>query len=239
MKKYFIHNGKEQEGPFNIEDLQQKGITSKTMIWYDGISKWTEAQEIPELKEIIIKGPPPLDKPGHLKQTIEKTIRVLEKDPVNEIETKIANRSAKKIFKWLIVTLAIIGLIFLISNLIGISFLGKQNQTGNYSDSLVVINQHGHAYYSNYDQKWDIEIEGDMLNKASVNTYKDFIVEVEFLSETKTLLETKKYTIYQYIKPMEKHHFYAKLDGDAPTGGKYYILNWKLIGATPINENNK
>ena len=50
MKKYFIQTDKGQEGPFTIEELTFKGLTYKTMIWFEGISAWTEAKFIPELK---------------------------------------------------------------------------------------------------------------------------------------------------------------------------------------------
>jgi hypothetical protein len=49
MKKYFLHNGKEQHGPYSLDELKQYGLTAKTMVWFDGISNWTEAQFIPEL----------------------------------------------------------------------------------------------------------------------------------------------------------------------------------------------
>jgi len=62
MKKYFLHNGKTQEGPFSVDDLRRKGVTNKTMIWFDGIKDWTEAQHILELKEFLTISPPPFKK---------------------------------------------------------------------------------------------------------------------------------------------------------------------------------
>jgi hypothetical protein len=62
MEKYYIHNGKEQLGPFSFDDLKQKGINSKTMVWFEGFSTWKEAQYVPELNEIISNNPPPFKK---------------------------------------------------------------------------------------------------------------------------------------------------------------------------------
>ena len=50
MKKYFIHDGNQQLGPFSLEELKDKGLTSKSMIWFEGLGTWTEAQFISELK---------------------------------------------------------------------------------------------------------------------------------------------------------------------------------------------
>jgi len=59
MKKYFLHNGSEQQGPFDIEELKSQKITNKTPIWFDGLTEWTAAGEIEELKNIITGTPPP------------------------------------------------------------------------------------------------------------------------------------------------------------------------------------
>ncbi|MFY8185430.1 MAG: GYF domain-containing protein, partial [Bacteroidia bacterium] len=40
MKKYFLHNGKDQDGPYSVDDLKLKGLTAKTMVWFEGISTW-------------------------------------------------------------------------------------------------------------------------------------------------------------------------------------------------------
>jgi hypothetical protein len=61
MKKYFLHNGKEQQGPFTIEDLKAKNICKDTPVWYDGLDSWTTVDKIDELKELLkTKTPPPI-----------------------------------------------------------------------------------------------------------------------------------------------------------------------------------
>lgn len=59
MKKYYLHNGSEQQGPFDLEDLKTKNITRDTMVWYEGISEWTKASAVSELQAIFIQTPPP------------------------------------------------------------------------------------------------------------------------------------------------------------------------------------
>ncbi|RKS03102.1 DUF4339 domain-containing protein [Flavobacterium sp. 102] len=70
MKKYFLHNGSENIGPFNLEQLKEKKITKDTPIWYEGIADWTTAGEVAELRSILVSIPPSLTKksPPSIKQ---------------------------------------------------------------------------------------------------------------------------------------------------------------------------
>ncbi len=61
MKKYFYSNGQEKEGPVTLEELKQKGIQPKTLIWHEGLDDWKEAEIIDELREIFELNPPPLE----------------------------------------------------------------------------------------------------------------------------------------------------------------------------------
>jgi len=54
MRKYFIHNGEAENGPFDIEQLKLMQIKSETPIWYEGLQSWTVAGNVEELKAIII-----------------------------------------------------------------------------------------------------------------------------------------------------------------------------------------
>ena len=59
MKKYFLHDGSQQAGPFDIEDLTAKNLTKDTPIWYDGLGEWTTVGKIEELKDLVKPTPPP------------------------------------------------------------------------------------------------------------------------------------------------------------------------------------
>ena len=232
MKSYFIHDGHQTTGPFTFDDLKQRGIEASTLIWFDGIDKWTEAVNIQELKDIIIKSPPPLDKTSPIKQTIDKTKKILDSDIVDEIENKIPNKKGKRIFTWSLIILALVGLIY-----IGNSVIKKGSGSvtkGNAVDSIAVLNPTGVVHEDWYKEgRMYIGISAKMLNKSSVFSYKDFVVEVKYLTETKTLISTKQYTVYQSIKPLDKIDFNARIDDEPPSGSKYYNLEWKLINATP------
>lgn len=62
MKKYFLHNGTEQLGPFSIEELKGKNVSKETPVWFEGLDKWKIMDEIEELKDIfVMKTPPPFN----------------------------------------------------------------------------------------------------------------------------------------------------------------------------------
>ena len=58
MKKYYIHDGTNQEGAFDLDELKTKQIIKDTMIWYEGLETWKKAGEIPELKSLFPITPP-------------------------------------------------------------------------------------------------------------------------------------------------------------------------------------
>ena len=64
MRKYFIHNGETENGPFDIEQLKTMQIKSETPIWYEGLQSWTIAGNVEELKSFIISNstPPKFEK---------------------------------------------------------------------------------------------------------------------------------------------------------------------------------
>lgn len=61
MKKYYLHNGTESSGPFDIEELKTKKISTQTPIWFEGMEKWETAGEIEELKTIFAVVPPSIN----------------------------------------------------------------------------------------------------------------------------------------------------------------------------------
>lgn len=60
MKKYYLHNGTESSGPFDIEELKAKNITKASPVWFEGMQHWKTAGEIPELTRLFMAVPPPI-----------------------------------------------------------------------------------------------------------------------------------------------------------------------------------
>lgn len=61
MRMYFYSNGQDKDGPITLEDLKQKDLKPKTLIWHEGLDDWKEAQNIEELREIFELSPPSLE----------------------------------------------------------------------------------------------------------------------------------------------------------------------------------
>jgi hypothetical protein len=58
MKAYFIIESGERKGPFTFEQLKGASITRETFVWHEELSDWTQAQNLPELKERFVTPPP-------------------------------------------------------------------------------------------------------------------------------------------------------------------------------------
>lgn len=60
MKKYYLHIGQENIGPFNKEQLKDQKINKDTPVWSEEMNDWKKAGEIDELKIILLTIPPPI-----------------------------------------------------------------------------------------------------------------------------------------------------------------------------------
>lgn len=78
-------------------------------------------------------------------------------------------------------------------------------------------------------------VNGTLVNKASVATYKDVNLQLSFYSKTKALLETDKETIYQILNPGDAQDFKTKYF--APKGTDSVGL--KVLGAKVIEQSSQ
>lgn len=51
--KYFIIENNQQTGPFSIYELKDKGLTSDSLVWAEGMKEWTPAWQVEELKNFL------------------------------------------------------------------------------------------------------------------------------------------------------------------------------------------
>lgn len=65
MTQYYFHDGQQEQGPYDIEQLKSQTLKKDTPIWYEGLESWTTVGEVEELKQLfaIKPTPPPLIKP--------------------------------------------------------------------------------------------------------------------------------------------------------------------------------
>ena len=51
--KYFIAVNGQQQGPFEVSELQAQGITPTTLVWTEGMSEWKPANTVAELAPLF------------------------------------------------------------------------------------------------------------------------------------------------------------------------------------------
>lgn len=55
MNHYFIHDGHVKLGPFTLQQLKSQSLTAQTLVWYEGLEKWTTIESLPALRSLLIK----------------------------------------------------------------------------------------------------------------------------------------------------------------------------------------
>jgi hypothetical protein len=234
MKKYYLHNGTEQTGPFDIEELKANNIKKETPIWYEGLSEWTTAGKIEEL-EILFKvttpppfSPNPITPPLHKSQTNES------------FNTEKKGNKTGLILTLIGVVGAIVIAIFFILSYLNNKGSGSQNiDPQTYQEKVMTVEEIEKANPSqfldasgNYRENLfgdAMKVNGTIKNNATVANYKDVVVEVIFYSETDTELDRKQYTIFDFVPAHSTVTFKLKID--RPQACKK--LGWNAISATP------
>lgn len=59
---YYIDSAGQQAGPVPADQLAANGVTANTLVWKEGISQWTKASDVPELRYLFdptVPPPPP------------------------------------------------------------------------------------------------------------------------------------------------------------------------------------
>jgi hypothetical protein len=74
MDGYFIHDGNIQQGPFTVDQLKEKSIRRDTPVWKKGLTDWTRAGDIIELKSLFENTPPAFQIPSRTTTSHKKTL---------------------------------------------------------------------------------------------------------------------------------------------------------------------
>lgn len=239
MKKYFLHNGANQEGAFDFEELRKKNISKETYIWYEGLSEWTKAGKLVELKDLFIVTPPPFEANASTPPPV-KEIQIQQPKSLNEPKKK--NRSTLRIIS-LVVGFILLGGVIL--NYFASQYLHNrsdnyyENSLESYEEKVMTVEEMERSQptdfltadgtYNNNFLGDKIKIHGTITNIATVAKYKDAIIRVTYYSQTKTDLGSDEYTIYDIFAPNSTTSFELKIQ-------KYKNANsvgWEVIDAIP------
>lgn len=105
MKEYYYLEGKDQKGPYSVEQLAEKNLTKETLIWTEGMDNWQKIKDIPQLTQHLkpksVPPPPPSDQEKVSKTEVSGQLKVTtEKSPNPMFE---AIKPNKKVLTWLII----------------------------------------------------------------------------------------------------------------------------------------
>lgn len=239
MKKYYLHDGTNQQGPFDLEELRARRISRETPVWYEGLADWTIAGNIPELSVLFaVATPQPFvaSAPASTKGPEQQRSHTVTK-PLNDLTPK----KKKNYLGWGIsITAGVLLAVWLTAVIISrMSHDGGNFDTDTYQQKVMTVEEMeqadpvsflnaGGTYKENF---WGdiIKIHGEVQNTATVANYKDVIIEVIFYSATNTELERKRYTVFDYFPAHSKKKFELRIDKPSNAVQK---CGWEAVGAT-------
>ena len=239
MKKYYIHDGKDQLGPFDISELHEKGISADTPIWHEGLPEWGKAREIEEVREALrLAVPPPFQATSAVPPAIqEASAQQVSADPPSGKRHSAGRRFLK--------ATAIFGLIvfvLLILNEISSDGSGDAatNRSDSYEEKVMTVEEIERSRPTDFltadgeyrENIWGnkLKVQGVIRNNATVASYKDAVVRVTYFSKTKTELSSEKYTIYEAFPPNSEVKFELTLENF----NEVHSIGWTVVNATPI-----
>lgn len=204
MKLYYLYENNINIGPFSIEELKEKKITSFTPIWCEGFTDWKTAGEIEELQSILIELPSPI---------ANKSIK--EQPKFIEANTTFFGLSKRNISIILMVTFIALSTLILMNyqskKIINIEKTNKQIQKENYlkeienqkqkiEEQSKILSEKEQAEKDRFSSsriKADQDTYREILNAIS-NSYKE-------LEEAKEDLEKAKgYKLFRSAKKKEE-----------------------------------
>lgn len=96
MTACFLHDGRQQQGPFAIEEIRQRGLQPHEFIWCEGMADWQPVVEVEGLRPFIR----PLSPPPGLHAMQERPEEASLAQPEVEEEDFVPSGSPKKAMDW-------------------------------------------------------------------------------------------------------------------------------------------
>jgi hypothetical protein len=225
MRNYYLRKGDTNIGPLTIEQVANQSINGSTPVWFDGLTEWTTAGNVEELKPLLVVSTPP-----PFAQVVSTNSRPQNRDIPYPPAKK--STSAYTYLLYSVLAVAIFGF--------GYSILQKNGgriDTGNYQTkvmSVEEIEKSQPARFLNASGKYNptfwgdkFKVHGTITNKATVANFKDPVVEVTFYSSTETVLATERYTIYDYFPAHATKNFELAV----PKYKNVKQLGWNVVSA--------
>lgn len=108
--KFFVILNNQQEGPYTIAQLAERGISSETLVWKEGMKDWQPAWTVSELRYILNENTKTEEYPKNSSNSMkqETTIPPMPPSTPHREEKKQQNHYLLKIFGGLVLLLLII-----------------------------------------------------------------------------------------------------------------------------------
>jgi hypothetical protein len=158
MQKYFLYTTK-QEGPFTIDELKIKGVKRDSPIWFEGLSEWTSAGNIDELKVLFTSSPP-----HFIPEQVTETSYVFPAPP----------KKKKRVLPWVLLIL----LVIVTASAIIIPKIQRENDKAsfrNYPNFYISAHHNGFKYNPVFGGITDLKITIDNSSKFNVNNVRIII----------------------------------------------------------------
>ncbi len=176
MKKYFLHDGSQQTGPFNLEELMSKNLNRNTPIWFEGLDEWTTIGKIDELKEIFTAEPPPfaakMASPPPVQKPKTQTVAS------NNLPKQSSSTGRKLLIYAGIVVLCLIGY-FVYTQIQQQQYKNeRQNTIDTEEDSKARISNHINSYVTAERNNYQYRELGGIYNlEISVTNSTDYLID--------------------------------------------------------------
>lgn len=197
MKKFYLHNGIESSGPFDLDELKNKQIKATTPVWFSGMPDWKTAGEIDELKPVLQIVPPPFNPIPPIPKAIvemepEKEEVELEEE-IEEKKSKIMGLNKSTFFLISFILVVVIGTFVL-------NFL-EENRSAQLDEQNAKTERENRQYQLQQkeieEQKKQIEeqerLEAERIAKERKETINTELSKIQIKQiENQTLLEEAK-----------------------------------------------
>ena len=229
MKKYFIHDGQRQLGPFSAMELIEKGITKCTPVYTSGLGRYVRAAEIPMLNDAFNASSDDLKK----------------MDAENRVQTNKPKLSFIKKILYAVVPLLVVGILIVLWQMQGdvsdaptavnkVTINAKKDvqlsqtelEQKEAASPLEYLSVHGKMHKNLIGKKI---IKGSITNMASLASYKDLQMAVIFLSGTQTELQTQQFFVNGVVSPNNKISFRSVFIAPPETAG----FKLKILSVNP------
>lgn len=216
MKEYYTHNGKDNRGPFNIEELKDQKITKDTPVWSNDMQNWKKAGEVDELKSILSNNPPPLKK--------------LQK-------SEYQKPKKSNFFKYLIIAIGSIAFLAIGSNIISEGTIDQENTTHEEEDYFnIQIRNNITSLIQVSTNQYSVDAFGGISNLDIIVTNNtDFIIDeitvaIAYIKKNDGVFKTE-YLTFNNIPPKQN----KSLSAPDSNRGLSVKLTKQSITSTDLN----